>query len=44
MLDLKRIGFEQFLSDPFCVLRFMMGDEEMGMIAIHVDDIRYAEN
>jgi len=44
VLDLKRIGFEQFLSDPFCVLRFMMGDEEMGMIAIHVDDIRYAEN
>ena len=39
--DLKRIGFEQSLSDP-CVLRFMMGDEVMGMVAIHVDDILYA--
>ncbi|CAB1112078.1 unnamed protein product [Ectocarpus sp. CCAP 1310/34] len=38
--DLKRIGFEQSLSDP-CVLRFMMGDEVLGMIAIHVDDILY---
>ena len=27
--DLKRIGFEQSLSDP-CVLRFMMGDEVNG--------------
>ena len=26
------------VSDP-CVLRFMMGDEVMGMVAIHVDDI-----
>ncbi|CAB1110629.1 unnamed protein product [Ectocarpus sp. CCAP 1310/34] len=34
-------GFEQSLSDP-CVLRFMMGDEVMGIIAIHVDDILYA--
>ena len=41
MSDLKRIGFEQSLSDP-CVLRFMMGDEVLGMIAIHVDDILYA--
>ena len=39
--DLKRIGFEQSLSDP-CVLRFVMGDEVMGMVAIHVDDIQYA--
>ncbi|CAB1112508.1 unnamed protein product [Ectocarpus sp. CCAP 1310/34] len=39
--DLLRIGFEQSLSDP-CVLRFMMGDEVMGIIAIHVDDILYA--
>ena len=39
--DLRRIGFEQSLSDP-CVLRFMMGDEVMGMVAIHVDDILYA--
>ncbi|CAB1113542.1 unnamed protein product [Ectocarpus sp. CCAP 1310/34] len=39
--DLKRIGFEQSLSDP-CVLHFMMGDEVLGMIAIHVDDILYA--
>ena len=39
--DLKRIGFEQSLSDP-CVLCFMMGDEVMGMVAIHVDDILYA--
>ena len=39
--DLKRIGFEQSLSDPW-VLRFMMGDEVMGMVAIHVDDILYA--
>ena len=37
--DLKRIGFEQSLSDP-CVLRFMMGDEVMGMVAIHVDDMQ----
>ena len=36
--DLKMIGFEQSLSDP-CVLRFTMGDEVMGMVAIHVDDI-----
>ena len=41
MSDLKRIGFEQSLSDP-CVRRFMMGDEVMGMVAIHVDDILYA--
>ena len=27
--DLKRIGFEQSMSDP-CVLRFMMGDEAVG--------------
>ena len=39
--DLKRIGFELSLSDP-CVLRFMMGDEVMGKVAIHVDDILYA--
>ena len=39
--DLKRIGFEQSLSDP-CVLRFMMGDEVMGMVAIHVDNILYS--
>ena len=39
--DLKRIGFEQSMSDP-CVLRFMMGDEVVGMVAIHVDDILYA--
>ena len=39
--DLKRIGFEQSMSDP-CVLRFMMGDEVVGMIANHVDDILYA--
>ena len=38
MSDLKRIGFEQSLSDP-CVLRFMMGDEVMGMVAIHVDSV-----
>ena len=31
--DLKTIGFDQSLSDP-CVLRFMMGDEVMGMVAI----------
>ena len=35
------IGFEQSMSDP-CVLRFMMGDEVVGMVAIHVDDIMYA--
>ena len=40
MSDLKRIGFEQSMSDP-CVLRFIMGDEVVGMIAIHVDDILY---
>ena len=39
--DLKTIGFEQCLTDP-CVLRFMMGDEVIGMIVIHVDDILYA--
>ena len=39
--DLKRIGFEQSMSDP-CVLRFMMGDEVVGMVAIHVNDIPYA--
>ena len=39
--DLKRIGFEQSRSDP-CVLRFIMGDEVVGMVAIHVDDILYA--
>ena len=40
--DLKRIGFEQAMFDP-CVLRFMMGDEVVGMVAIHVDNILYAE-
>ncbi|CAB1104266.1 unnamed protein product [Ectocarpus sp. CCAP 1310/34] len=35
--DLKRISVEQSPSDP-CVLRFMMRNEVMGMIAIHVDD------
>ena len=40
-MDLKRIGFKRCLSDP-CVLRFMMGDEVIGMIVIHVDDILYA--
>ena len=39
--DLKTIGFEQCLTDP-CVLRFTMGDEVIGMIVIHVDDILYA--
>ena len=39
--DLKRIGFEHSTSDP-CVLRFMMENEVVGMIAIHVDDILYA--
>ncbi|CAB1099792.1 unnamed protein product [Ectocarpus sp. CCAP 1310/34] len=39
--DLNCMGFEQSLSDP-CVLRFVMGDEVLGMIAIHVDDILYA--
>ena len=39
--DLKRTGFEQFMSDP-CVLRFIMGDEVVGMVTIHVDDILYA--
>ena len=39
--DLKRIGFEQSMSDPG-VLRFMMGDEVVGMVAIHVDNILYA--
>ena len=29
-----------FLSDP-CVLRFMMGDEVLGMVVIHVDDILF---
>ena len=29
------------MSD-LCVLRFMMGDEVVGMVAIHVDDILYA--
>ncbi|CAB1096365.1 unnamed protein product [Ectocarpus sp. CCAP 1310/34] len=37
VLGLKSIGFEQSLSDP-CVLRFMMKDEVLGMIAIHVRD------
>ena len=41
--ELKRIGFEQSMSDP-CVLRFMMGDDVVGMVAIHVDDILYAGN
>ncbi|CAB1097712.1 unnamed protein product [Ectocarpus sp. CCAP 1310/34] len=41
--DLKTIGFEQSLSDP-CVLRFIMGDEVMGMVAIDVNDILYAGN
>ena len=40
VVDLKRIGFEQCLSDP-CVLRFMMGDEGLGMVVIHVDDILF---
>ena len=35
------MGFEQSLSDP-CVLRFMMGDEVVGTVAVHVDDILYA--
>jgi len=39
--ELKRIGFEQSMSDP-CVLRFMMGDKVVGMVAIHVDGILYA--
>ena len=39
--NLKRIVFEQSMSDP-CVLRFMMGDEVLGMVAIPVDDILYA--
>ena len=39
--DLKRIGFEQSMSDP-CVLNFLMGDEVVGMVAIHVVDILYA--
>lgn len=39
--ELKRIGFEHSLSDP-CVLRFIMGDDVVGMVAIHVDDILYA--
>ena len=39
--DLKRIGFEQSMSDP-CVLRYMMGDEVVEMVAIHVDDILHA--
>ena len=39
--NLKRIGFEQSMSGP-CALRFMMGDEVVGMVAIHVDDIMYA--
>ena len=38
--DLKRIGFEQCLTDP-CVLRYMMGNEVLGMVVIHVDDILY---
>ncbi|CAB1096430.1 unnamed protein product [Ectocarpus sp. CCAP 1310/34] len=38
--DLKWISVEQSLSDP-CVLRFMMRNEVMGMIAIHVDDLLY---
>ncbi|CAB1099749.1 unnamed protein product [Ectocarpus sp. CCAP 1310/34] len=36
--NLKRISVEQSLSDP-CVVRFMMRNEVIGMIAIHVDDI-----
>ena len=40
--DLKRIGLERTMSDP-CVLCFMMGDEVVGMVAIHVDDMLYAE-
>ena len=40
VVDLKRIGFEQCLSDP-CVLRFMMGDGVLGMVVIHVDDILF---
>ena len=40
-LDLKSIGVEQSMSDP-CALRVMMGDEVVGMVAIHVDDILHA--
>ena len=40
VVDLKRIGFKRCLSDP-CVLRFMMGDEVLGMVVIHVDDILF---
>ncbi|CAM9743501.1 unnamed protein product [Scytosiphon promiscuus] len=39
--DLNIIRFEQCLRDP-CVLRFMMGNEVIGMIVIHVDDILFA--
>ena len=39
--DLKRIDFEQSMSDP-CVLRFVMGAEVVGMVAIHVNDILFA--
>ena len=39
--DLKRIGFEQSLTDP-CILRFMVDDEVLGMVVIHVDDILFA--
>ena len=40
--DLNRIGFKQSMCDPR-VLRFIMGDEVGGMVAIHVDDILYAK-
>ena len=39
--DFKRIGFEQSLTDP-CILRFVVDDEVLGMVMIHVDDILFA--
>ena len=39
--DLKRIGFEQSLTDP-CILRFMVDNKVLGMVVIHVDDILFA--
>ena len=36
--EVTRISFEQFISGP-CVLRFMTGDDVVGMVVIHVDDI-----
>ena len=29
------------MSDP-CVMRFIIGDKVVGMVAIHVDDVLYA--